>query len=81
VGVAIYFAYGYRHSHLGRGIVEVHEPEIHDIQPTIPGCRRGSRQRSEREPAAALRRGGSPAPFRLGQKKGALERREPFAAA
>jgi APA family basic amino acid/polyamine antiporter len=37
VGVAIYFAYGYRHSHLGRGIVEVHEPEIHDIQPTIPG--------------------------------------------
>jgi APA family basic amino acid/polyamine antiporter len=37
IGVAIYFAYGYRHSHLGRGLVEVHEPEIHDIQPTIPG--------------------------------------------
>jgi APA family basic amino acid/polyamine antiporter len=37
IGVLIYFAYGYRHSHLGRGIVEVHEPEIHDINPTIPG--------------------------------------------
>jgi len=37
IGVVIYFGYGYRHSHLGRGIVEVHEPEIHDIQPTIPG--------------------------------------------
>jgi APA family basic amino acid/polyamine antiporter len=37
IGVAIYFAYGYRHSHLGRGLVEVHEPEIHDIAPTIPG--------------------------------------------
>ena len=37
IGILIYFAYGYRHSHLGRGIVEVHEPEIHDIQPTIPG--------------------------------------------
>jgi basic amino acid/polyamine antiporter, APA family len=37
VGLVIYFLYGYRKSHLGRGIVEVHEPEIHDIKPEIPG--------------------------------------------
>lgn len=37
VGMVIYFLYGYRKSHLGRGIVEVHEPEIHDIKPEIPG--------------------------------------------
>ncbi|MDP8914758.1 MAG: amino acid permease [Pseudomonadota bacterium] len=37
IGLVVYFLYSYRHSHLGRGIVEVHEPEIHDIQPHIPG--------------------------------------------
>ena len=37
IGLGIYFVYGYRKSHLGRGLVEVHETEIHDIQPTIPG--------------------------------------------
>jgi APA family basic amino acid/polyamine antiporter len=37
LGLVIYFLYGYRKSHLGRGIVEVHEPEIHDIKPEIPG--------------------------------------------
>ena len=37
IGLVIYYLYGYRKSHLGRGIVEVHEPEIHDIQPEIPG--------------------------------------------
>jgi APA family basic amino acid/polyamine antiporter len=37
IGVLIYFAYSYRTSHLGRGLVEVHEPEIHDIEPPIPG--------------------------------------------
>jgi APA family basic amino acid/polyamine antiporter len=37
VGLVIYFFYGYRTSHLGKGIIEVHEPEIHDIQPSIPG--------------------------------------------
>jgi APA family basic amino acid/polyamine antiporter len=37
LGILIYFLYGYRNSHLGRGIVEVHEPEIHDIKPEIPG--------------------------------------------
>lgn len=37
IGLAVYFAYGYRKSHLGRGLIEVHEPEIHDIDPSIPG--------------------------------------------
>jgi APA family basic amino acid/polyamine antiporter len=37
IGFAIYFGYSYRSSHLGRGLVEVHEPEIHDIDPDIPG--------------------------------------------
>ena len=37
VGIVIYFGYSYHKSHLGRGIVEVHEPEIHDIDPDIPG--------------------------------------------
>ncbi len=37
IGLVVYFLYSYRHSHLGRGIVEVHEPEIHDIKPEIPG--------------------------------------------
>ena len=37
VGLAVYYGYSYRNSHLGRGLVEVHEPEIHDIEPPIPG--------------------------------------------
>lgn len=37
IGILLYFAYGRRTSHLGRGLVEVHEPEIHDIDPSIPG--------------------------------------------
>jgi APA family basic amino acid/polyamine antiporter len=37
IGFVIYFGYSYRNSHLGRGLVEVHEPEIHDIEPGIPG--------------------------------------------
>jgi len=37
VGLLIYFGYSYKNSHLGQGRVEVHEPEIHDIQPPIPG--------------------------------------------
>jgi APA family basic amino acid/polyamine antiporter len=37
IGVVIYYAYSYRHSHLGRGIVEVHEPDVEDIEPGIPG--------------------------------------------
>ena len=37
IGLVIYYLYGYRKSHLGRGLVEVHEPEIHDIKPEIPG--------------------------------------------
>jgi APA family basic amino acid/polyamine antiporter len=37
IGVVFYLLYGYRKSHLGRGLVEVHEPEIHDLKPEIPG--------------------------------------------
>ena len=37
IGLVIYYLYGYRKSHLGRGIVEVHEPEIHDLEPGVPG--------------------------------------------
>ena len=36
-GVLIYLLYSYRASHLGRGLVEVHEPDYHDIEPPIPG--------------------------------------------
>jgi APA family basic amino acid/polyamine antiporter len=37
VGMLVYFLYGRRHSHLGRGMVEVHEPEYADVEPDIPG--------------------------------------------
>jgi basic amino acid/polyamine antiporter, APA family len=36
-GFLVYFGYSRGASHLGRGLVEVHEPEIHDIEPPIPG--------------------------------------------
>ena len=49
IGLVIYFLYGYRKSHLGRGLVEVHEPEIHDIDPSIPGV-------DERDPLDPPRR-------------------------
>jgi APA family basic amino acid/polyamine antiporter len=50
IGVAIYFAYGYRTSHVGRGLVEVHEPEIHDIEPGIPGVDERDPQDPPRQP-------------------------------
>ena len=37
IGIAIYYAYGHRKSHLGQGLVEVHESEIGEIEPDIPG--------------------------------------------
>ncbi len=37
VGFLVYFGYSYRSSHLGRGLVEVHEAEIRDLEPPIPG--------------------------------------------
>ena len=37
IGLAIYFGYSYRNSHLGRGLVEVHEGEAHDLAPHVPG--------------------------------------------
>jgi APA family basic amino acid/polyamine antiporter len=35
IGIVIYYLYGYRKSHLGRGIVEV--PDTTSIEPGIPG--------------------------------------------
>ena len=37
IGIAIYLLYSRRHSHLGLGLVEVHETEIAEIEPDIPG--------------------------------------------
>src|SRR5690606_10135081 len=37
VGLFVYFLYSRSRSHLGRGIVEVHEPEYSEIEPDIPG--------------------------------------------
>ncbi|MEO6152659.1 MAG: amino acid permease [Croceibacterium sp.] len=36
IGLVLYFAYSRGHSHLGRGLVEVHEPEIAEIAPDVP---------------------------------------------
>jgi APA family basic amino acid/polyamine antiporter len=37
IGLVVYFLYGRGHSHLGKGIVEVHETEVSEIEPGIPG--------------------------------------------
>jgi APA family basic amino acid/polyamine antiporter len=37
IGVVFYYLYGYRNSHVGRGLVEVHEPEIRELNPDTPG--------------------------------------------
>lgn len=37
IGLVIYFGYAQSRSHLGRGIVEVHEPDYADLEPDIPG--------------------------------------------
>jgi APA family basic amino acid/polyamine antiporter len=38
IGLVLYFLYGYRKSHVGRGIVEVPEPEAYDeMEPPVPG--------------------------------------------
>ncbi len=37
IGCLIYFLYSRRHSHMAHGVVEVHEPELADIEPDIPG--------------------------------------------
>ena len=37
IGLLLYFGYSYRRSHLGRGVVEVHEGEIASLEPDIPG--------------------------------------------
>jgi basic amino acid/polyamine antiporter, APA family len=37
IGLVIYFGYSRRSSHLGRGVVEVHESEIAHLEPHMPG--------------------------------------------
>ena len=37
IGFLIYFGYSRRNSHLGQGHVEVHEGEVEDIRPHVPG--------------------------------------------
>ncbi|HEY7810450.1 MAG TPA: amino acid permease [Allosphingosinicella sp.] len=37
LGLLAYFVYGRHVSHLGRGLVEVHETEVTDLEPGIPG--------------------------------------------
>ncbi len=37
IGLVVYFLYSRKRSHVGLGLTEVHEPEIHDIRPPIPG--------------------------------------------
>jgi APA family basic amino acid/polyamine antiporter len=37
IGLLVYFGYSRGRSHVGRGLMEVHEPEIHDLAPPIPG--------------------------------------------
>ena len=39
IGLLIYFAYGYRKSHLGRGVVEVHETDGDVPPPPVPPIR------------------------------------------
>ena len=37
IGFLVYFGYSRRNSHLGKGLIEVHETEIEEIEPHIPG--------------------------------------------
>lgn len=37
IGCVIYFFYSRRHSHMAHGVAEVHEPELADIKPDMPG--------------------------------------------
>jgi len=37
IGLAIYYLYSYRHSHLGQGRVEVHEAEVDHLEPKVAG--------------------------------------------
>ncbi|MGH6617173.1 amino acid permease [Sphingomonas sp.] len=37
IGLVIYYLYGYRNSHMGRGIEEVNEATLGDLEPKVPG--------------------------------------------
>jgi APA family basic amino acid/polyamine antiporter len=40
IGLVFYFLYGFRKSHVGRGIVDVPEPEAYEgTEPPVPGTR------------------------------------------
>jgi basic amino acid/polyamine antiporter, APA family len=39
IGLIVYFAYSRSRSHVGRGLKEVHETEIGDLDPPVPGTR------------------------------------------
>lgn len=43
IGLIVYYGYAERHSYLGRGIIDVHEPEYADLEPDIPGVADRSR--------------------------------------
>jgi APA family basic amino acid/polyamine antiporter len=49
-GLAVYFLYSRKRSHVGRGSIEVHETEIHDIEPGIPGVDERDPQDPPRNP-------------------------------
>lgn len=44
IGIVIYLLYGRRHSHLGRGRLEVHELDIAKLEPDIPGVKDRSKR-------------------------------------
>jgi basic amino acid/polyamine antiporter, APA family len=50
VGLLVYFLYSRKRSHVGLGSIEVHEPEIHDIEPGIPGVDERDPQDPPRNP-------------------------------
>src|SRR5690606_30086250 len=54
-GILIYFLYSYRHSHVGRGIIDVPEADVPDLEPSAPGTE-STNGRADRQPARAMRR-------------------------
>jgi APA family basic amino acid/polyamine antiporter len=50
IGLLVYFLYSRKRSHVGLGRMEVHETEIHDIEPGIPGVDERDPQDPPRNP-------------------------------
>jgi len=38
IGLVVYYAYSFRKSHVGRGLRELHEAELVDLEPPVPGA-------------------------------------------